>query len=240
MVAARKTALKGTTTLAAVLVASFAVLTAACATTLRLGPGAVRADGPGETAAAAAAAVEVVVSANAWSGVPKSLDGWVTPLLVTLTNDSARKLELRYEHFSLATRGGTTCAALPPFHVSGAANTPIEAYYTPHGFGVARYLGPWYPRWTTWDGPFPYHRAYYFTTWTTWDDWRTMLRVNLPSDDMIQKALPEGVLDPGGRITGFVYFEELRDSLHTDFTFRLIDAVTGEPFGVLEVPFIVE
>lgn len=221
-------------------VATFAVLAAACATTLRRGPGAVRADGPGETAVAAAAGVEVVVSANAWSGVPRSLDGWVTPLLITLTNRSARKLELRYEHFSLATHGGVTYAALPPFHVSSDSGTPIEAYYAPHGFGVARYLGPWYPRWTTWDGPFPYHRTYYVKTWTTWSNWRTMLRVDLPSVDMLQKALPEGVLDPGGRITGFVYFEELRDGARIDFTIRLFDAVTGESFGALELPFIVE
>lgn len=67
-----------------------------------------------------------------------------------------------------------------------------------------------------------------------------MLRVDLPSVDMLQKALPEGVLDPGGRITGFVYFEELRDGARIDFTIRLFDAVTGESFGALELPFIVE
>jgi hypothetical protein len=239
MDATRNTELDRTTGLATIVVAAFAVL-AACATNLHLGPGAVHAYGPGETAVTAAAAVEVVVSANAWSGVPRNLDGWVTPLLVTLTNDSARKLELRYEHFSLATPGGGTRAALPPFHVSSDSATPVEAYYAPRGFGVARYLGPWYPRWATWDGPFPFHRTYYWNTWTTWSNWRTMLRVDLPSVDMLQKALPEGVLDPGGRITGFVYFEELRDGVRIDFTIRLFDAVTGESFGTLELPFVVE
>jgi hypothetical protein len=226
--------------LAAISIAVITPLVAACVTTLHLGPGAVRGDGPGETAVAANAGVEVVVSANAWSGVPRSLDGWVTPLLITLTNDGAREVELRYDHFALVSPGGATYEALPPFRVSGVSHTPVEAHAAPHGFGVAPYLGPWYPRWTRWDGPFPYHRAYYWDTWSTWNTWTTMARVGLPTADMIQKALPEGVLAPGGRITGFVYFEEPRDVVRLDFTMRLIDAVTGAPFGALEIPFLVE
>lgn len=32
----------------------------------------------------------------------------------------------------------------------------------------------------------------------------------LPTVDMIERALPEGVLDPGRRMSGFLYFEHLR------------------------------
>jgi hypothetical protein len=52
---------------------------------------------------------------------------------------------------------------------------------------------------------------------------------------MVQKALPEGVLQPGGRIAGFVYFE------HADFpndrgtlVFDLRDAPTIRRLGRVE------
>jgi hypothetical protein len=57
---------------------------------------------------------------------------------------------------------------------------------------------------------------------------------------MIVKALPEGVLEPGGRVTGFVYFEEVEDVPRVRFVAQLVNASTGARFGTLTIPFVVD
>jgi hypothetical protein len=58
---------------------------------------------------------------------------------------------------------------------------------------------------------------------------------------MIQRALPEGALDPGGFVKGFVYFPPLhRGRYGVTFTMALVDAKTNENFGTIDVPFRVE
>ncbi|QDG49522.1 hypothetical protein FIV42_01850 [Persicimonas caeni] len=63
----------------------------------------------------------------------------------------------------------------------------------------------------------------------------------LPTGEMLVRALPEGVIDPGGRITGFVYFEDLESIEPTPdrvtFRYVLVDAEANRRFGVVEIPF---
>jgi hypothetical protein len=70
-----------------------------------------------------------------------------------------------------------------------------------NGFYVAPYLRRHYPFFTPFNGPF-LHDPFYYDSFHP-----AMKRVSLPTGDMVQKALPEGVLEPGGRITGFLYLE---------------------------------
>ncbi|PCC67778.1 hypothetical protein SAMN02745121_02414 [Nannocystis exedens] len=211
----------------------FAVLIG-CAHSLAPAPEARRVPGHGEAAVAADGGVEIIARADAWRGFPPDLEGAVTPLLVTLTNRSERALELRYEYFRLVSPGGVHYAAVPPFQIDDIVYAPVDTMYPPLGFGVAPYLSPWYPGWSVWSGPFPYRGAYY-------DNYQTAFqRVALPSGDMVQKALPEGVLSPGGRITGYLYFEHVEDTRRVDFVTRLVDAGTGEDFGAVEIPFVVD
>jgi hypothetical protein len=58
---------------------------------------------------------------------------------------------------------------------------------------------------------------------------------------MIQKALPEGVLDPGGRVTGYPYFQNVKKDVGmVELTNELVNAKDGEIFGVVRIPFKVE
>jgi len=203
-----------------------------CAGTLEPAPGSRRVPGIAQSAVDADAGIEVVAVAGAWRSYPAELDELVTPLLVTITNSGPRSLELRYEHFALVTPAGVRFAALPPLVVTGVAYAPVELVYPPMGFGLAPYLSPWYPGVSVWGGSFPFRADYYGNCYTACEHYP------LPTGDMLQQALPEGVLGPGGRITGFLYFEALADVRHIDLLAELVDPKTDERFGRIDIPFV--
>ncbi len=190
--------------------------------------------GPGKGAMATSNGVTVIARSDAWSGFPERLDE-VTPVQVTIENNSGAPIRLRYEHFALVAPNGRAYAAIPPFDIRGEETEPIDRYVD--GFYVAPYLNRYYPG-------IPIYRGYYPSAFDYYDRYYPrFLEIALPTGDMIQKALPEGVLMPGSRITGFLYFENVdRDVPSVDFTMRLVESVNGDgrTFGTVEIPFRVE
>lgn len=61
-----------------------------------------------------------------------------------------------------------------------------------------------------------------------------------PVQSMQEKALPEGAIAPGGRVTGFVYFPTPADVDEVTLRFDLVDAATDARFGAITIPFWVE
>jgi hypothetical protein len=58
---------------------------------------------------------------------------------------------------------------------------------------------------------------------------------------MLAKGIPDGVLEPGGQISGFLYFEKLPGSLERiTFEADLVNARTGANFGTVRIPFVVK
>jgi hypothetical protein len=66
--------------------------------------------------------------------------------------------------------------------------------------------------------------------------------MKLPTADMIHKALPEGVLEPGGKVTGFLYFEDVKTDKNDKATFTtdLVNAATGEPVASIRIPIEID
>jgi hypothetical protein len=55
---------------------------------------------------------------------------------------------------------------------------------------------------------------------------------------MLEQALPEGTLEAGGRVEGFLYFQGVAErESQVVLQARLVDGRTGEPFGTLDIPF---
>jgi hypothetical protein len=208
---------------------------AACsrATQLEPGPGAMPAPaGPGEGAVASDAGVQVEVRTDAWRGDPATLEQVVTPVFVELTNNSTHPVLVRYESVKLR-QNGQTYEAMPPYDVEGSLAEPFTIYDYPYsGFEIAPHLRRYYPRLRVAD-PFWWDRAFY-------DRMVPAFRsVALPTSDMVRMALPEGVLDPGGRVAGFVYFEDVDDDIpNVTFTTDLVDPGTRMAFGRVEIPFV--
>jgi hypothetical protein len=219
----------------------------ACATTsLTPGPGAVTLPGTTNVATDRIDGVTVTAQADAWHGSGAVADA-VQPVLVTIENDGERPIRVRYGDFALVAPGGRRYSALPPFRVEGEITRPVVARVaivaTPRfrhqRFYVAPYFSVVYPGMPVYRGHYLFYDPFYYGFY------HPHLRVR-PSADMLDLALPEGVIEPGGSVSGFLYFERVDPEVPA-VTFRatLVALGTGEPatggamFGEISIPFTV-
>jgi hypothetical protein len=199
-----------------------------CATRLRPAPGAWVLPGPGHAAIAEASGVRIVVGADAWRGDPDSLTQVVTPMLVRIENNGDVPVQVRYPDFALLGEDGRRFIAIPPFDVRGAVwTTQPPPPYLPYGPGG----WPWYSSAYPPIGFYPF--GYYDVYWPYWHRW-----VTLPTGDMVQKALPEGTVQPRSASTGFLYFEDVKKTPRVTFEARLPVPDTPDRRITLTIPFV--
>jgi hypothetical protein len=188
--------------------------------------------------------VRLTADGSAWRGAPSNLERRVTPVFVRLENHGDRPLRLQYKDFALVGQDSRfRYSALPPLSLRRASSSrdteepasirpvmyPRGGVWVGGGYGYRPWRGGWGPGWYGgpwgWGSPFygPYPYAY---------------EQPLPTEDMLNNALPEGTLEPGGTQEGFLYFQGVahRENAVT-LQLQLVDAGTGEPFGSLGIPF---
>lgn len=168
-------------------------------------------------------------------------DQQVTPVRIQLVNDSDQPVAVMYEHFALVSGRGQHYAALPPFQLSQLNIAPVAVGYRgtidrewkSENFQVAPAYAALYQGVPVADKPIDISAAYYNEYFGAWEqgDW--------PSDTMLEHALPEGVLQPGGRLDGYMYFEKLSDKtervqLKADF----VNATTGQTIDSVAISFV--
>jgi len=219
---------------------SSALVLAACSRTiahLTPAPGVAVVPGPGEGASTSVDSVQVTARAQAWKWNPADLSTKVTPLLIELQNNGNREVLIRYNQISLTDADGHRFSVMPPYDINTTltqAYTIENPFYGFRGYAIAPYLARWYPRMLRYEGPFAYDPAYYSPYITRY------AQIQLPTVDMVQRALPEGVLSPKGHAEGFVYFEALhRDARTLTLAVNLIDAESGAAIGTAEIAFAV-
>ena len=221
----------------------------------------------GHAAMASADDVSITVTPNAWDGRPYDLYKRVTALKVRIENHSNRPIRLVYQDFKLESPEGETFAALPPSEITntqfvgdfrmpsgvhyaeaswqGRRHHDVDRgghvrisiapdfdwddfYYAPYwGYGYAG-IGPW---------PYPWvpDSGYYFTYYPY------MRAIHLPTQSMLSKGIPEGVVAPKGYVQGFIYFKKVDPRLaDVQFIATLQDANTGQTFGTVQIPLKVE
>ncbi len=205
------------------------------------------------SAVAEAQGVRLVADGDSWRGTPSDLERAVTPVEVRFENQSGRTLRIKYEDFVLVGDDSHfKYAALSPFEmrddglaIGGSGSTtgkiaPAGGVSVGVGVGYGAW-GPWGPGWGDpfyrhWYDPFygPYYGPYSYWGGPYW----YYPPEPLPTRDMLRRALPEGTLESGGTITGFLYFQSVsgREGSVT-LQARLVDASTGEQFGTLSIPF---
>jgi hypothetical protein len=189
--------------------------------------------------------VRLIANGSAWKGQPSNLERRLTPVSVRLENQSPRALRVQYSAFSLVGQESRfRYGALPPLSlrqnmssvgsleqgtlsdsavVAFGGAVPVRG---PYRYGPRRGWSPWYGPWGSpfyGPGPYPYVER---------------CEEPLPTADMLNNALPEGTLEPGGRLQGFLYFQGVgqREDAVT-LQMKLVDVETGESFGALDIPF---
>ena len=184
------------------------------------------------TAVITTAGVTVEIDTRAWSGEPERLNR-VLPVLVEITNDSEEPIRVRSESFALATASGEQVTATPPFDLNGTeiewdpAFVPFYAYHPFLGY-------------------YPYASRFYRYRRLAYPPPDRVRSVRLPTSDMISAALPEAVVEPGDRTTGFIYFVDddevvdLDNAGRVDFQAELVNAETGASIATIEIPLVAD
>lgn len=186
--------------------------------------------------------ITLVAEGSEWFG-REDVKREVTPLKVEIQNNSDMPVRIRYRNIHLSKAGNNKrYAALPLFEIDGTIREPTAFSYTQLPYRSrfyydSFYVSPFYrdvypvlsPR------PYPYgyryDMDYYDTHITYWND------INLPTRNMREAALPEGVIEPGGSIRGHIFFEKVparldQIRLHMD----AINEETGQQIETLVVP----
>jgi hypothetical protein len=190
-------------------------------------------EGTAAIATAEAAGVRVVATPDTSSDPARGYP-YFQPLHLKIENDSGVPLRLRYADISLVDETGGTMSALPPYLLQNVAVRPIAhpTFYA-HQFRVAPHYVPYYPTFGAWPSQFTYDDRFYRYQYSLWDPY-------VPTRVMREQAIPEGVIEDGGNISGFVYFKKLDPEMdRVTYTMELVNANTEEPFGTIRIPFMI-
>lgn len=217
-----------------------AAMLGGCAATLQ--PAAEANQVPGGGATASAAGVDFVTMTPDFPGYV-DIESAVTPVKVQITNTGSTAIRIRYDDFKLVGADGTTYPALPLYDIDTTVSTPISpSIYGPigrpgflyRGFRVAPYYSGIYPGLPRFGGPFGYGRyglGYYDAFGPGF------ARVQLPTREMYRNVLPEGVLDPGGMLQGWIYFKHV-DNMRGDIAFDAqVTSIDGSTLGNVTIPY---
>ncbi|UZK66295.1 hypothetical protein [Sphingomonas sp. M1-B02] len=222
------------------LVTAPAAVLASCTATLEPAADALPAAGGGATASAGG--VQIVTMTPDFPGVV-DIENAVTPVKVDITNHGSSTVLIRYSDFKLVGADGTVYPALPLRKIDATATAPVPGYdrissplFLHRGFRVAPYYGGIYPGIAPFGGPFRYGYGRY-----GWDDYDAafsgITTVKLPTPTMSRNVLPEGVLDPGGSLQGWLYFKHVGNQ-KGDISFDAsLVSVTGANLGSLTIPY---
>ncbi len=229
-------------------------------------PQATLAPGTTDVALANVAGVAIWADGRVWDGDPLSLPQVLTPVRVGLDNHSGHTLRIAYRSFTLVGDSGFHYAALPPFSIHGEVSevtrasvpavlastaaepanppvarpppprparvVPVHPRYPPRGFHVAYPYRVYYPGFGWWPHPWAWDPLYYGYWYAYWPR-------PLPSQDMLERALPEGVLDDGGSMSGYLYFQRVTRESKVRLEVELRDAADNEIVGTAALPFVV-
>lgn len=156
------------------------------------------------------AAVRVLTQPDAWPGDIRVAKA-VTPILVRIENDGEVPIDVRYGALTLLAPDGDRYEAVPPWYVdkvSGQAGVKLndkpvlDPAFHATGFEIAPYFAAAYPGADVHEGIFAFD-PFFYDAYNYWQG------TSLPTREMREQALPEGVLQPGGRLEGWVYFRKV-------------------------------
>jgi hypothetical protein len=184
------------------------------------------------------AGVRVVASLSDWRGTPMALPDQVTPIKIRVVNHGKRPVSILYEHFSLAGRRSRhyqVVPAIPLAHATLLAGMgPIQPIFATSNFEVAARYHDIYPSLDVSPSPLPRERQGEASAATLW-------ATRAPNREVCRMELPEGVLGPGGEITGYLYFEDpTRSEKSLMLVADFVAQESGDKVASIKIPLRVE
>jgi hypothetical protein len=191
-----------------------------------------------------ASGVNVRAQAGTWRGA-RSITDDITPVFISIRNFSGKTMVLALTHLALLGPDRRRYAALPLYEIEGTGiqlkvsagrYQPVTTPYFKHvGFNVVSHYAPLYPSvGTTRLGqhvtPDVAARSYNYRYYRKYQTY--LRKVDLPTPDMRNRAIPEGTIDDRGLVAGYVYFEKVDpERSRVTLVCTLVDATTGTTFG---------
>ena len=184
--------------------------------------------------------VQVTVSSDSWVGSPE-VRNEVTPLKITVANNNENPIKITYDNMKLVSEDSTVFTALPIYNLIGTVNdvqlAPEHNVIVESEIDHDRfYIYPMYTRvynnipitdYKYFEDP-----SYYSQYYSEWNE------TGMPTAGMRNLALPEGILDNGGSISGFVYFQKVdADVESVELSMDIINAENNEVLGNIQLPF---
>jgi hypothetical protein len=192
---------------------------------------------PGAPTAAYSVADGVRCSANvgAWSESGDELPDSIVPVKVRIANDSGKPIRVRHEDFAFTGKTGRTYRPVPVLPLDGDVPVPtVRPMYAATNFYVAPSFRRAYKQLEPWPSTLDRDDELYDKQFQRWGKRR-------PSLETIRMALPEGVLEDGGIITGFLFFESpLSRESKVTFNAEFGDGKHGDLVSSIKIPFAVE
>jgi len=220
-----------------ILVLALSMLVAACAAESKLepAPGAMTIGKGNELVVDQSAGVELLANPDAWRGTPE-ITQKVIPVKVIVRNRHGKPIRVDAGKFALIGDAGRRYAAMSPHDIKGDVriSSPVPyagpSFYH-HDFYMYRPFG-YYPGVPRTVEPF-FYDPFYYSRFQYWQ------QVELPTDDMVSEALPDMTVPAGGEVSGFIYFEDVKDADRVSLTMDLVEA-EGSEFGKIILPFVVK
>jgi len=194
--------------------------------------------GAESAAVATMGGIRCSAAASSWQGIPRELGSQMTPIKVRIKNESGKPIRLLYENFALVGESGRKYRPLPllPLNRRDREASGLMPAYASDGFFVAQRLRDAYPGIQPWPRPLLRDEKWYQTSYAKWP-----VGEQMPSRSMLVKGLPEGVLDNGGIISGFLYFEaDARKEKRLKFRVEVPESDREERVALIKIPFRVE
>jgi hypothetical protein len=166
-------------------------------------------------AAREVAGIRVAVVNATWDRYPVAASGVVTPLQITLRNESGKPI----------------LVPLEPPRPGAQVFAPV---FSSRGFGVSPEFALYFPTYPTAYDPVPADRDYHRASYAAWP-------ADLPTQDMREHALPEGVLENHGTVTGYLYFKDVTSrERRVSFQAHVLGSPRGEPLADAAFQFRVQ
>lgn len=212
----------------------FCILLISCSSQIKLWPVNSSVKNLSGAASDSVALIHILVETQAWPGDPPQIKSKVIPIRVTIKNKSGNLLRVRTSEFAFENNNGKRYPALPPYNIKGTIEEPFNPGFSYDHFLIAPYYSSFYPKISPCPNDFMYDQTYYDTFYPA------LIQYRLPTKEMIRLALPDGVIDVGGYLSGFLYFQNIpTKEREIKFVAKLINAVSGDLMGTISIPFII-